>query len=137
MRLSILFPTDGSPAALAAAAWINTHWARDEALVTVLHVLNPVWEGDGLAEHEAARRHGADVLTQTADQLDHVHVHQTLSIIGTPPEAIVRCAVDQGADLIVMGHSFSPTRGGWLTSVSFAVFERSPVPVTIVQSKEP
>jgi nucleotide-binding universal stress UspA family protein len=135
MVLSIVLPTDGSESALRAARWLSQHLAERHAAVTLLHVMAPSLElaqPEGLA---AARELSEKILEDTQAALGCCPCTNAVTVIGVPHEEIVRFAVDHNADLIVMGRRGGSRLNHWIGSVSFVVFQRSPIPVTFVETE--
>ncbi|MDA8205389.1 MAG: universal stress protein [Thermaerobacter sp.] len=133
MSLSVLLPTDGSFSALKAARWLGAHLKPEGIVVTILHVMAPRVEYGKQGGLIHARDESEKVLEDTERALGCCPSVNTVSIIGVPQEEIVRYAVDHSIDLIVMGRRGHSEIGHWIGSVSFAVFQRSPIPVTIVE----
>ncbi|MCY0879917.1 MAG: universal stress protein [Firmicutes bacterium] len=133
MSLAVLLPTDGSASALSAATWVSRHLAGEPLTVTLLHVMTPQLEYSSQDAFVAARRQSEQILEATERALGCCPSVETLSVIGVPHEEIVRYAIDHDIDLIVMGRRGTSPIEHWIGSVAFAVFQRSPVPVTIVE----
>lgn len=131
MTLSILLPTDGSPSAIRAARWLGSHLHGHPQAITLLHVMAPRIEYGTQDLFIEAREHSEKVLEDTEAALGCCPSVETVSVIGAPEEEIVRFAVDHGIGLIVMGRRCQ--RQNWVGTVSFAVFQRSPIPVAIVE----
>ncbi len=145
---SVLLATDGSRAALAAAAWLDRWMASDDLAVTLLTVImppSPGWIGAGgsvvdpslyektyeqlVAE---ATREAHAVLATTEQTLRHVRVVGHEVIVGMPARAIVEYTKSHPTDLIVMGRRGHSAIGNLLGSVSYGVLHRSIIPVTVV-----
>jgi nucleotide-binding universal stress UspA family protein len=134
MALAVLLPTDGSPSALRAARWVSEHLTQQPLTVTLLHVMTPRLEYSTQQDaFVAARAESERILEVTEQALGCCPSVETLSVIGVPHEEIVRFAIDHDIDLIVMGRRGNASIGHWIGSVAFAVFQRSPVPITIVE----
>lgn len=133
MALSVLLPTDGSPSALRAARWLGDHAPTKSISVTLLHVMAPTQAMVLPEAFIAARRQSEEILEKTEDLLACCHAIDTVTVLGLPHEQIVRYAIDHNMDLIILGRRGTSKVGSWVGSVSFAVFQRSPIPVTIVE----
>ncbi len=133
MTLRVLLATDGSPSSLRAAHWLNSHLNDHHLSITLLHVMAPRIEYGKQDGFINARKHSEEVLEATEEALGCCPSVETVSVIGVPHEEIVRFAIDHNIDLIVMGRRGHSKIGHWIGSVSFAVFQRSPIPVTIVE----
>ena len=158
----ILLPTDGSEGALHAAAFAGELARALKAKVTVLHILSDdylmahSWGTDGLivgspagyllsepegmksveeirsAVEQQAR---GEELAKTAEALGDVGQEPNLVIVwGHAAQEITRFANDSDVDLIVIGsYGKSKLKRAFLGSVSQAVANQSPCPVTIVK----
>jgi len=135
--LSVLLPTDGSPSALRAAEWISTHAPKRSVSIVLLHVMVPTAEMARQEAFIAARRKSEEILEQTEKIIACCHPVETVTVIGIPHEQIVRFATDHDMDLILLGRRGHSKIGPWVGSVSFAVFQRSPIPVTIIEPPSP
>lgn len=134
MAETILVPVDGSESAWTALEYAGEH--HDDGSIVVLHVVDPS-EGDYVeptddsrpterstelleTSHERAATRGVDVETDTTT--------------GSPADAILEYAADNGIDHIVMG---SRGRSGLsrllLGSVAETVVRRSSIPVTVAR----
>ena len=142
----VLVATDGSELALKAAAFAGEVARALGARVSVLLVqtdelvVSGAW-GAGSAmtvdqvradlEQQAKEKE----LPETVKALGKLeHEVETVSVWGHPATAITRFAKEQAVDLIVIGsHGHSGLREALLGSVSHAVANHAPCPVTIVR----
>ncbi|MBT8446533.1 MAG: universal stress protein [Gammaproteobacteria bacterium] len=150
----VLVPTDGSEDALKAAAYAGNLARAMGARVTVLLVQNDAlimphsWGAGagpggmpaGTASVEEIRgmleqRVREKDLPDTAGALGELDAEPELVIVwGHPAEEICRFATENNIDLIVMGsHGRSGIGRVLLGSVSHAVANQAPCPVTIVR----
>jgi len=130
--VSVILATDGSPAALAAARWLNRFAAPDWTHITLLTVIT-INSADAVEDAlDEARRRAERALERTEQVITCCPPINTVSVIGTPARAIVDYAVHHQADLIVLGRRGHSPLGNLLGSVSFAVIQHSPIPVTVV-----
>ncbi|HEX4145467.1 MAG TPA: universal stress protein [Pirellulales bacterium] len=138
MTAKILVPIDFSPITKSVVAWASS-LARDRnASLILLHVQEPIADGCAVgemyfpvpvAENPGLRR---ALLEVEPDDPTIIRKHRLL--IGAAPEAILRLAEEEQADLIVMG---SHGRG-WLGrllmgSVAENVMRHATCPVLIVK----
>jgi nucleotide-binding universal stress UspA family protein len=138
----ILLPTDGSPNAQAAAAWVGD-LVRDakDTTVTVLNVF-PLYTNYDLNGASAfAIPSDAEIaeitqpiLTDAVKALGEVAAHvETRSELGTPAERIVDIAAKGGYDLIVMGRrGHNPLVTLLIGSVSDRVVHLARCPVLVI-----
>ena len=146
----ILVPTDGSAGALAAASFAGALAGPLGAEVTVVMVLADdlvmpgAWGPDmaaglpgtieeirGKIESGARQKEIPDTVEALGDVGEGA---DTLVIWGHHANEICRIAQEQGTDLIVIGsHGRSAIGGMLLGSVSHAVANRAPCPVTVVR----
>ncbi len=127
----VLVASDFSPIANRALEYARSLAHAFGASVTVLHVVPPVLQVEGIdaagvaREAESWARRQAEKLSNESDRVVIVH--------GTPAECIVREARRQRADLIVLG---SRGLSGWkkwiLGSVAQQVIQSAPCPVLVV-----
>ncbi len=131
----ILLATDGSQVSLRAAAQVTRLIGAAECKVVLLHVISTpdsleaaeeVLEG--MTDQAAAE---AILVTQAALGLPDDRV-TALIRLGSPVETICAVAIEQGADLIVLGHrGHSAIADLLLGSVSSAVVHQAPVSVLV------
>ncbi|WP_435184024.1 universal stress protein [Halobellus sp. EA9] len=138
---TILLPTDGSEASLAAATHAGTLAETSEATVHVVSVADSrnrfespssglapeVWED---AEHDRAE---ASIAETVARLPDAVAVERTVAT-GIPQDEILDLVDELGADVVVMGtHGRSGLDRYLVGSVTERVVRHSPVPVLTVR----
>lgn len=146
MYSKILLASDGSETALRAAATAAELARRFDASLTVLHVfaipLTPVSfagtpgaEVDPLLLERMAGEVQDAVARRTGRVLEDAGVpYATRQEIGHPAETIVRVALQEGFDLVVLGsRGLSEIRSFLLGSVSDKVSHHAPCPVLIVK----
>ena len=143
MARHVLVPMDASSCALKALDFALEQYS--DALITVLHVTNPLEDTYFASEEEFYTQ--VDVLEDQAedrarDIFDSAREHaddygiiiETQTAIGPPAGTIVETAKSLDVDHIVMG---SRGRSGvarlLLGSVAEKVARRAPVPVTIIK----
>lgn len=135
----VLVPVDESEEGTAALQYAVETFP--DAEFTVIHVIDPV---KGYSEsHERPLRRAdqwqPDRVFETGEVLTEEHdvSYTTLmlsGLTGSVPDAILTCAEDVEADLIVVGNrNRARLREAFLGSVSEAIVRRSSVPVTIIQ----
>ncbi len=146
----LLVPTDGSEGALHAAELAGTLARSLDAKVTVLsvqddnNILVQAWgaggASDGLGSVEQVRnsleKHALEnELPKTAAALGQLTNEPALIVAwGHSSEEICRFAEDNNIDLIVIGsHGRSGLKRAILGSVSQAVVNLAPCPVTVVR----
>jgi nucleotide-binding universal stress UspA family protein len=150
----ILVPTDGSEGALHAAQLAGDLARSLNAKVTVLyvqdedHVLAHAWGAgnipggapSGLGSVEQVRemlenRAREEELPKTAEALGELANPPELTVAwGHSSEGICKYATDNKVDLIVIGsHGRSGLKRAFLGSVSHAVVNQAPCPVTVVR----
>lgn len=150
----VLVPTDGSEGARHAAAFAGSLARALDARITVLLVqsddviLSHAW---GVGDYPAGAIYGTmsvdqiremfekrareTELPETVEALgEQAHEPQSVMLWGHPAEEICRYASDNEVDLIVVGsHGRSGIKRILLGSVSHAVANQAPCPVTIVR----
>jgi len=158
----VLLPTDGSEGALHAAALAGDLARALNARVTVLHILNDenlmshAWGSGGLIVGSPAgyfvddpsgmksveeirstieQQARSEEVAKTAEALGDTGIEPNLvTIWGHAAEEITRFAKDSDVDLIVIGsYGKSKLKRAFLGSVSQAVANLAPCPVTIVK----
>lgn len=149
MNMSVLLATDGSPEALAAAEWLDRWGDPESTRVTVATVIVPpsmtwaagatgyVLETDLYQKSyqeivDEERATAERVLANTHRQLTRMQTDADEILLGQPARTLVDYAKKHHMDLIVMGRRGHSALGNLMGSVSFAVVQRSSVPVTIV-----
>lgn len=144
----ILVPTDGSEGALHAARFAGELARSLDAKVTVLYVqdesqvVSLAWGGgpEGLNSVEKVR----ELLEKSATENDLPKTVEALGKLEKDPDSIIiwghsseeicRFAEHNSVDLIVIGsHGRSKLARAFLGSVSQAVANQAPCPVTIVR----
>ncbi len=133
MALSVLLPTDGSPSALHAADWLNDTANPDKVEVTLMYVIAPRMELGMERFFTDARLDSLRILEETESRLTRHRTLHKVTALGMPAEEIIRYAIDHDIGAIVMGRRGDVKVGHWIGSVSFGVFQRCPVPVTIIE----
>lgn len=130
----VLVAYDGSTPSAKALDLAQSIGAQDERIELVFaHVLKLFALGTGAEGpliEEANRVHAA--LQQLAERVPNkAHAHL---LKGTSPaDLLLKCAEDEGCDLIVMGSRGKGGVKGYLGSVSYAVVQGSPVAVLIAK----
>ena len=130
----VLVAYDGSTPSAKALDLAQSIGAQDERIELVfVHVLKLFALGTGAEGpliEEANRVHAA--LQQLAERVpNRAHAHL---LKGTSPaDLLLKCAEDEGCDLIVMGSRGKGGVKGYLGSVSYAVVQGSPVAVLIAK----
>lgn len=150
----VLVPTDGSEGALKAAAFAGQLARALDARVSVLIVQSEdlimphAW---GAGDYPTAAPFGSMTVVEIRDMLEkrlqQKEVPDTVSALGTlghtpesaiawghPADEICRFAAEHNVDLIIVGsHGRTGIRRALLGSVSHAVANEAPCPVTIVR----
>jgi len=137
MFRNILVAVDGSPqsnAALATAVDLAQHY---RASLCLLHAFPHISDllGTPQYEHllEARSMIGQQILDSTRAQVPKSVAVEIQLIEGPPAPAILRVAVEDACDMIVMGsRGHGQLAGMLLGSVSSAVAQRANCPVLIV-----
>jgi nucleotide-binding universal stress UspA family protein len=138
----ILHPTDFSPASEPAFEYALESARRDGATLILVYVIEPpsviadesyvAWKRQAQEAAEAAARTAFDGLLARAKAAD-VDARDVL-LNGWPPEEIVKAAVTEGADVIVMGtHGRTGLRRLMLGSVAQQVVALAPCPVVTIR----
>jgi nucleotide-binding universal stress UspA family protein len=143
--MKLLIPVDGSELSLLAvehALALASHGLQAElVLVNVqepasLYELVTLHDAEALAKvaHDA----GMDMLAPAMARVSAVGVPFLAQVVtGDPASMVLEVLEEQACDGIVLssrGHGM--LRGGWLGSVSQALIEGAPVPVTVVKPTE-
>lgn len=150
----VLLPTDGSEGALHAAAFAGELARALGAKVTVIHILSNdylishAWGGDvfiaggvgSLKSVEEVRsgleqRAHDEELRNTVEALgDTPHKPELVTVWGHAADEITHFAKDNEVGLIVIGsYGKSKLKRAFLGSVSQAVANQAPCPITIVK----
>lgn len=140
MIQQILLVTDGSAPAERAAAFAAVLALQTRARVTVLHVRQVISANLGEPYFEEALfktlDEAAALVEKTARRLQEQGVLEveTDVIGGLPGDVILTVAETRRVDLIVMGvRGLNPLQSILLGSVSQAVMQHAPCPVTVVR----
>ncbi|MCU0492814.1 MAG: universal stress protein [Chloroflexaceae bacterium] len=134
----ILVATDGSPQATLAVRAAADLARRYRATVTLLHAYHHVSDLIGTPYYDRlleSRVANAEALLSAAHaEIGNGVVVETQLIEGPPAAAILRVALEEKHDLIVIGsRGHSQLASMVLGSVSGAVAQRAPCPVLIVR----
>jgi len=136
---SILAPIDGS-ASSDAAIKLAVQLAKDDSAKLVfchaVHIPRPAHDAGGFAreqimEEETTTAH--QILEAARKQATDAGIDAKAVMLGSPvADAILDCAKEHGADLIVMGtHGHSAIRRAVLGSKTVEVIDRATVPVMV------
>jgi len=142
MGKRILVPVDGSEQAHRAFEFVAEEF--DDAVVVLLHVINPAEAGysaqasiPSFSEewYESEQAAAENLFAEIAALADSTELSiERETEVGKPTRVIVEFADENGIDQIVMGsHGRSGVTRILLGSVAEAVVRRSPVPVTVVR----
>lgn len=137
MFRKLLVAIDGSPQSQAALAVAVDLAQRYHATLCLLHAFPHVSDLLGTPQYqqlvEARSAIGQQILESTRAQIDK-QLHVELQLIeGPPAPAILRVAVEDGCDMIVVGsRGHGQLAGMLLGSVSSAVAQRAHCAVLIV-----
>jgi nucleotide-binding universal stress UspA family protein len=142
----ILFPIDFSERCCGAAPFVQAIATRFGAKITLMTVMNPVWQ-TGMGDPAAAAVIDMEELRHDLEmRLAGTFVREFAGIpvervaeVGDPAEAITRFAHAQGTDLIMMPtHGYGPFRSLLLGSVTAKVLHDAECPVwTATHIEEP
>jgi nucleotide-binding universal stress UspA family protein len=143
--MKILIPVDGSPVALQAVkhalALVGQGLKASFVLANVqapanLYEVVTAHDPDVIREVRGAA--GADLLAPAEKLLDAAGVDYESEVAGgDPAHLIVEMVERYGCDAVVMGaRGLGDLRSAVLGSVSHAVLQSSPVPVTVVRLPE-
>ncbi len=138
----IIIATDGSSHAQEAVAFGLELAAEQEAEVTFVHVLPPDQFVAGRLgpaipiQHREPMDESETALNEAGEAAEKAGVSYKLErISGTPVEAIIALADEQGADLIVTGsHGRGAIGSTLLGSVSTELVKRAKRPVLVVKT---
>ena len=144
--MKLLIPVDGSDVALRAVAHA-LHLAH-RGLATQLVLVNvqepaTVYEWVTLHDAEAlsdlVQAAGQDLLAPAVALVQAAGVpHETLVLSGDVAPMLLEALEAEACEAVIMGsHGRGLVRSAWLGSVSQAMLERAPVPVTFVKPSEP
>jgi len=143
--MKILIPVDGSPVALHAVehalALVGQGLKASFVLANVqapanLYEVVTAHDPDVIREVRGAA--GADLLAPAEKLLDQAGVDYESEVVGgDPAHLIVEMVERYGCDAVVMGaRGLGDLRSAVLGSVSHAVLQSCPVPVTVVRLPE-
>jgi nucleotide-binding universal stress UspA family protein len=140
----ILIPTDGSDEARKAAEHGIDLAAALDATIHTLYVMDlpgvpraPSLRDDEEAVREEYEQYGKRVTSEVSDMATEAGVRCTSALrSGTVHEEIVRYAIDEGADTIVMGTGYQGQFGALLGTVAEKVVRTSTVPVISTKMSE-
>ncbi|MCL5065861.1 MAG: universal stress protein [Firmicutes bacterium] len=140
----IMLATDGSLAALKAAAWVNDWIQAAEASITIVTVITPtslVWSDMNTAFSEGfvyqelmdeEHRAGHLRIEETRKKLRKDFAVKEVILRGPVAETLIDYAKQHHVSLIVVGRRGHSVLGNLLGSISFSLIQRSAIPVTIV-----
>ena len=132
----ILVAYDGSAASAKAVMLARSIARQDENIELVLvHVVKLYAMGSGA---ESALMSTSDrVLAELADIKAEIPNPTTVHLLkgSSPADLILRCAQQEGCDLIIMGSRGNGGVKGYLGSVSYAVTQASPIAVLIAKGE--
>jgi len=138
---SLLVPVDFSDCSLEALEYAVQVGKQFKAVVTILHVLEPVSYGlDFTLSHPGADHRSRERAQSRLSEFAQLLVSQGLTAQhevrgGTPRDSILDCAREREADLIVMGTHGRRGLSHLVTgSVAEAVLRHAPSPVLTVKS---
>lgn len=141
--MKILIPVDGSDSSVRAVEHIvaNRDWLKEAPEVFLLNVQWNIAAGNVKrfinqdTINDYYREQGMTALAGAREKLDAASMTYTYHIsIGTPAEAIMQYAAEQGADWIVIGaHGQGSVSTLLLGSVVDKLLHLSPVPVLVVR----
>ncbi|CAH1781078.1 unnamed protein product [Owenia fusiformis] len=144
----VLIPVDGSQHAEDAFEWYLHYLHKPELSVCVLHcheIKLPTYpvpfelnEADLLKLMEEDKIKYKELLEKYKSRMAEANVKgQVKSINGKPGEAIVKCAVEYDADMIVMGsRGLGAIRRTFIGSVSDYVLHHVNVPVLVIPKRK-
>lgn len=143
--MKLLLPIDGSPLALDAVRHaLRLLHAGLHAKLVLVNVQEPatLYEQVTLHDAEALQRlteaAGQDMLAPALALVQHAGVpHEAEVLTGNPVALLLEACERHRCDGIVMGsHGKGLVQRAWLGSVSQAVLEHAPVPVTLVKARD-
>ena len=133
----ILVAYDGSAASDKAIALANSIAAdQPEMELVYAHVMRLVGAGMSMVGVDAVLVEDAEAMRRKLEEMAAGSVNPvTVQVLSgtSPAELILRCAREEGCDLIIMGSRGKGGVGGYLGSVSYAVTKSAPCPVLIVK----
>ncbi len=135
MLNKILIALDGSENAEKSLPWVKRYAAKGPSQVVLFRSV-PI---EGLHEGERAARlsEARDYIQGIEREINYAGIPcKTLVKTGRPAEAIVKAAVDEDADLVLMtSRGGSPVKRWLIGGVTEQVLRMSPVPVLTVRSQ--
>ncbi len=153
--MNVVLATDGSPASLAAARWVNRNLAAAQPQITVVSVAvwpDRTWWGtsgvglfpsagtvytETVEELMAGARQVAEkAIRDTIAVLSDCSVTDQAILAGPPIEALLHYVHEHHPDLVVMGRRGHTAVGTLLGSVSFGVLQRGHCPILVVGDEE-
>lgn len=136
---AILFPTDGSEAAVSAAPHAYSHADRYDADLYVLHVVNETESASIVGRGDERQRALEDRVKDSMSSIVAAAEERGLSVtddveVGTPHRTILSYADERDVDLIVMStHGRSGVDRVVMGSVTERVIRMGDTPVVAVQ----
>ncbi len=144
MYKNILVPVDGSELSEVAFDYAKEIGGRLDTDITILHVVDPR-ETEFLSMHEAYVDHAAEIMNIRVGDVQKKLQRRPgreskqisgVTVVGYPPEEILRYADEKDIDLIVMStHGRSGIRRWVLGSVAEKVLQASTVPVLLARAQ--
>ncbi|WP_302397722.1 universal stress protein [Eggerthella sinensis] len=134
----VLVAYDGSTPSAKALDLARSIGAQDESIELVfVHVVKLY--GLGTGAETVLLNEAQKVLTEMEHIADEVpnKAHTHLLKGSSPADLLLKCAHDEGCDLIVMGSRGQGGVKGFLGSVSYAVVQGSPIAVLIAKDVPP
>ncbi|PSR22199.1 MAG: universal stress protein [Sulfobacillus acidophilus] len=154
--LHMVLATDGSASSLSAARWVNRMMASQSVEVVLVSVAtwpDEAWWGIGgvgmgseaaLMDFDtiqqlwqASQSRAQAALKATAAIMPDCSPSEQLVLTGRPVDALVQYTQEHHPDLIVVGRRGHIALGTLVGSVSFALLQRSTVPVLVVGEEDP
>ena len=133
----VLVAYDGSTPSAKALDLARSIGAQDESIELVfVHVVKLY--GLGTGAETVLLNEAQKVLTEMEHIADEVpnKAHTHLLKGSSPADLLLKCAHDEGCDLIVMGSRGLGVLRGMLGSVSYGVLRSSEVPVLVAKKEE-
>ena len=126
----VLVAYDGSAPSAKALHLARSIGAQDESVELVFaHVVKLY--GLGTGAETVLLDEAKKVLVEMEQLADEAHAHLLKG--SSPADLLLKCAQDEGCDLIVMGSRGQGCVKGFLGSVSYAVVQGSPIAVLIAK----